>query len=64
MGVTIKGKKGFQSVPKNKQRTQKQYYYLSKVEEKQLKKYLKANDIKHSHLIRTFLKDIIGGDAE
>ena len=64
MGVTVKGKKGFQSVPKDKQRSKKQFYYLTEIELKQLKKYLKANNLSHTDFIRIYLKDVLGWDAE
>ena len=59
MGVTVKGKKGFQTVPKEKRRNKKQFYYLNESEHKELKKYLIKNNLLHTDFIRIYLKDVL-----
>ena len=57
MGITEKGKKGFQTT--SDKRIIRKSYRLTEGENKRLEDYLKENDIPHAEFIRNLLKDII-----
>lgn len=57
MGITEKGKKGFQKV-ENK-RTVRKFYRLTADENKRLSDYLETNGMNHAEYIRKLLEPII-----
>ena len=57
MGITEKGKKGFQKV-ENK-RNVRRSFHLTKEESDRLNKYLKQKNLTNSQFIRELIKDII-----
>jgi hypothetical protein len=57
MAQTEHGKKGFQSIAKEQQKTTRGYYYLTASEMKRFKSYCKDKNIKPSILVRDMIKD-------
>ena len=58
MAISVKGKKGFQSIPEDKKKDKRGVYYLTDSEMKALKKHCKEIGTFPSILIRERLKDI------
>lgn len=60
MAKIVKGKKGFQSIPKDEVKRFKGVYYLTDSEMTLVSKYCQQNNTKRSILIRELLADKIG----
>jgi|TARA_R110001606_G_C15036355_1_gene611647 hypothetical protein len=59
MGITEKGKKGFQSMPTEEQRNKRISVYLTEEEHLKLKKYCSTQKETQSNIIRDFILKII-----
>jgi hypothetical protein len=56
MAIATQGKKGFQTLPKDQQKTAKGIYYLTPSEMKHFKAYCKDKNVKPSILVRDMIK--------
>ena len=56
---TEKGKRGFQSIPKEDRLTERVSAYLTKEESRKFKKYLKQHKISSTQCIRTLINNLI-----
>ena len=59
MGITEKGKKGFQAIPKEELKTRRTYLYLTREEKMKLMTYALEHNESQSNIIRECIKHII-----
>lgn len=59
MGITEKGKKGFQSTPENEQKNKRINVYLTSDEYDRFKEYCNVKNLTQSNVLRSFVLDVI-----
>ena len=55
MGITEKGKKGFQPTPENEQKNKRINVYLTSLEHKAFKEYCDSKNTTQSNIIRDYI---------
>ena len=59
MGITEKGKKGFQKTPESEQKNKRINVYLTSDEYDRFKEYCNAKNNTQSNVLRSFVLDVI-----
>ena len=59
MGITEKGKKGFQSTPENEQKNKRINVYLTSDELESFTQYCNVKNQSKSNVLRSFVLDVI-----